>query len=121
MYELGICPPPREPPIWPPIREPVELRGYITAIVIDPVDPLRMPGRTEYYFHTADGQTYRLELGRARFYLCEHFIHYVGTGKLVIVRGYLVHDIIPLRDYRRQYGLLLIATEVRDPAYPRCR
>jgi hypothetical protein len=112
-------PPIREPPIRPPIRVPVELKGYIYAVVVDPVDPLRMPGRTEYYFHTVDGQIYRLDLSRAKLYLCGHLIDYVGTGKLVVVKGYLVHDIVPLNNI---YGYhLLIAAEVRDPAYPHCR
>ncbi len=97
-------------PIRPPVRAPVELKGYIYAVVVDPVDPMRMPGRTEYYFHAVNGQIYRLGLGRAKFYLCEPFIHYVGTGKLVVVKGYLVRD-----------NGLLIAVEVRDPAYPHCR
>ncbi len=112
-------PPIREPPIRPPVRVPIELEGYIYAVVVDPVDPMRMPGRTEYYFHTVNGQTYRLNLGRAKFYLCEPFIHYVGTGKLVVVKGYLVRDKVPLNNI---YGYgLLIAVEVRDPAYPHCR
>jgi hypothetical protein len=122
LYRLGICPPQppiREPPIRPPPRIPVELKGYIYAVVVDPVDPLRMPGRTEYYLHTVDGKIYRLELSRAKFYLCGHLVDYVGTGKLVIVKGYLVHDVVPLNNI---YGYhLLIAVEVRDPAYPRCR
>jgi hypothetical protein len=42
-------PPIREPPIRPPKPIAVELKGYIYAVVVDPVDPLRMPGRTEYY------------------------------------------------------------------------
>ncbi len=120
VYELGICPPPPPPmpPIWPP-RVPVEFVGYITAVVVDPVDPIRMPGRTEYYFHTVDGRIYRLDLSRAKFYLCEPFINYVGTGKLVTVKGYLVRDIVPLNNI---YGYgLLIAVEVRDPAHPHCR
>ena len=115
-------PPIREPPIWPPVRVPVELKGYIYAVVVDPVDRMRVPGRTEYYFHTVDGQTYRLDLGRAKFYLCGSLIDYVGTGKLVVVKGYLVRDVVPLDNPYgyRGYGLL-IAVEVRDPAYPRCR
>jgi hypothetical protein len=112
-------PPIREPPIRPPTRAPVELKGYIYAVVVDPIDPLRMPGRTEYYLHTVDGQIYRLDLSRAMLYLCGHFTSYVGIGKLVIVKGYLVLDIVPFNNI---YGYhLLIATEVRDPAYPRCR
>jgi len=108
----------RELPIWLPVRVPVVLKGYITAVVVDPVDPVRMPGRTEYYFHTVDGKIYRLDLSRARFYLCGNLINYVGTEKLVIVKGYLVRDIVPLNNI---YGYhLLIAIEVRDPAYPHC-
>jgi hypothetical protein len=46
-------------------------------------------------------------------------VDYVGTGKLVIVKGYLTRDVVPLNNI---YGYhLLIAVEVRDPAYPRCR
>jgi hypothetical protein len=112
-------PPIREPPIWLPIRVSVELRGYIYAVVVDPVDWRRMPGRTEYYFHAVGGQTYRLDLSRARLYLCGGLVDYVGTGKLVIVKGYLVRDVVPLNSI---YGYQrLIADEVRDPAYPRCR
>ena len=114
-----IQPPIREPPIRPPIWGLVELKGYIYAVVVDPVDPIRMPGRTEYYFHTVDGKIYRLDLSRARLYLCGSLINYVGTGKLVVVKGYLVVDIVPLNGIY-SYGLL-IATEVRDPAYPHCR
>jgi len=113
--------PPIRPPIRPPIKLPVELKGYIYAVVVDPVDPLRYPGRTEYYFHTVDGQIYRLDLSRAQLYLCSRWglMDYVGTGKLVIVKGYLQRDIVPLNNI---YGYhLLIATEVRDPAYPHCR
>jgi hypothetical protein len=119
-----IQPPIREPPVRPPVGVPVELKGYITAVVVDPVDPVRMPGRTEYYFHTVDGQIYRLDLSRARLYLCGSLINYVGTGKLVVVKGYLVRGVVPIpldNPYGyRGYGLL-IAVEVRDPAYPRCR
>jgi hypothetical protein len=110
-------PPIREPPTRPPVRVPVVLKGYIYAVVVDPVDPMRMPGRTEYYFHAVGGQTYRLDLSRARLYLCGSLIDYVG--KLVVVKGYLVRDVVPLDN---TYGYqLLIAVEVRDPAYPRCR
>ncbi|MFZ8809113.1 MAG: hypothetical protein ACO2PN_13555 [Pyrobaculum sp.] len=125
-----------EPPWPPPIREPpvippravqlVELMGYIEAVVIDPVDPMRHPGRTEYYFATVDGQRYRLEWRGAKLYLCGFFIEYVGTGRLVIVKGYLRPGLIaPLhgdRDYRPPYmHYVLVAIEIRDPAYPRCR
>ena len=100
------------PSIWPPVYV-FELKGYITALVVDPVDPWRFPGLTEHYFHTVDGRTYRLDLSRARFYLCESPVVYVGTEKLVVVNGYLAYDAV--------YGYpLLIATEVRDPAYPHC-
>jgi hypothetical protein len=119
--KIPIQPPVREPPIRPPIRAPVELKGYIYAVIVDPVDPLHMPGRTEYYFHTVDGKIYRLDLSRAKLYLCSPrgLIDYVGTGKLVIVKGYLMCEIVPLNNI---YGYhLLIAVEVRDPAYPRCR
>ena len=110
----------REPPARPPIGVPVELKGYIYAVVVDPVDPARMPGRTEYYFSTVDGQFYRLELGSAKLYLCSHFTDYVGTGKAVIVKGYLRSALV--LPYTRGYGgYILFATEGRDPAYPRCR
>ena len=113
----------------------VELRGYIEAYVADPVDPMRYPGRTEYFFRTVDGRRYRLGLGGAKFYLCDHFTSYVGTGKLVVVKGYLVYgrpiepvkggvapNVEPLPDVIVIGGdnVLLVATEVRDPAYP-CR
>jgi hypothetical protein len=114
-------PPIREPPIRPPIRVFVELKGYIEAVVVDPVDPMRQPGRTEYYFRTVDGKRYRLELSGAKFYLCSPWglMDYVGTGKLVVVKGYLRPDLaLPARGYG---DYVLFATEVRDPAYPRCR
>jgi len=113
--------PPR-PPIRPPIRPlpVVELRGYIEAYVVDPVDPMRYPGRTEYFFRTVDGRRYRLELGGAKFYLCDHFTSYVGTGKLVIVKGYLRSELV-LQHKVKYFDHVLFATEVRDPAYPHCR
>ncbi len=101
------------PPVWPPICPvAVELKGYIIA---GPVDWRRVPGRTVYYFRTVDGQIYELGLRGAKLYLCGPLTDYVGTGKLVIVKGFLwsypwPH---PVR-YR------LFATEVRDPAYPHC-
>jgi hypothetical protein len=97
----------------------VELRGYIEAYVADPVDPMRYPGRTEYFFRTVDGRRYRLELGGAKFYLCDHFTSYVGTGKLVVVKGFLRPDLV--LPYRYHGDYVLFATEVRDPAYPYCR
>ena len=116
--KIPIQPSIREPPIRPPIRVPVELKGYIYAYVVDPVDR-RQPGRTVYYFGTVDGRRYRLELGGARFYLCDHFTSYVGTGRLVIVKGYLRPDLVlPYRDYGDH---VLFAAEVRDPAYPHCK
>jgi len=121
--KIPIQPPIREPPIRPPIRVPVvELMGYIYAQEVGPIPldwrrPGRYPGPVEYYFASVDGQFYRLELGGAQFYLCGHFTSYVGTGRLVVVKGYLRPDFVwPLIDY----GVLL-ATEVRDPAYPYCR
>jgi len=127
IREPPIWPPPiREPPIIPPRIVPVELAGYIEAVVIDPVDSMRHPGRTEYYFATVDGQRYRLEWRGVKLYLCGSFIEYVGTGRLVIVKGYLRPDlIVPLhggRDYWPPYmHYVLVAIEIRDPAYPRCR
>ena len=124
LRDLPIPEPPRmpEPPrIWPPTPPrllPVELKGYIVAVVVDPVYPWRYPGRTEYYFVTVDGQRYWLVWHRARLYLCGPFNDYVGTGKLVIVKGYL------LRWWRWPIPLLdgvLFAVEIRDPAYPHCR
>ncbi len=113
---------PPQPPIWPP-RPPilpprpvaVELKGYIIAGPVDWWDWWRVPGRTVYYFRTVDGQIYELGLRGAKLYLCGPLTDYVGTGKLVIVKGFLwpypwPH---PVR-YR------LFATEVRDPAYPHC-
>ena len=98
---------------------PVELKGYIVAFVVDPVYPWRYPGRTGYYFVTVDGQLYRLVWHRARLYLCGSFNDYVGTGKLVIVKGYLLRwwwwPRLPLL-----YNVLF-AVEIRDPAYPHCR
>jgi len=107
---------PTQPPISPPIKTLplVELKGYIVQGDWHP------PGQTVYYFITVDGQRYRLELGGARLYLCKPLRSYVGTGKLVIVKGYLklvpvtLHNVI-------YYEKVLIATEVRDPAYPYCR
>jgi hypothetical protein len=121
--KIPIQPPVREPPITPPRWPrivPVELKGYIEAAVVDPVDPRRYPGRTEYYFATVDGQRYRLEWRGAKLYLCGSFNDYVGTGKLVIVKGYLRPDLVV--PYVRGYGnYVLFAEEIRDPAYPRCR
>jgi len=91
----------------------VELRGYIEARVVDPVDPMRHPGRTEYFFRTVDGRRYRLDLGGAKFYLCGHFTSYVGTGKLVVVKGFLRPDLV--LPYRYHGDYVLFATEVRDP------
>jgi hypothetical protein len=110
-------PPIREPPIWPPwLPIIVELKGYIYAIVVDPVDWWRIPGRTVYYFRTVDGRVYRLVLTlHTKFYLCDSFTNYVGTGRLVIVKGILWPHFIPI-PFR-----VLIATEIRDPAYPHCR
>ena len=48
-------------------------------------------------------------------------IDYVGTGKLAIVKGYLVRDIVPIPFYNIYGYYLLIATEARDPTYPHCR
>jgi hypothetical protein len=91
----------------------VELRGYIEARVVDPVDPMRHPGRAEYFFRTVDGRRYRLDLGGAKFYLCGHFTSYVGTGKLVVVKGFLRPDLV--LPYRYHGDYVLFATEVRDP------
>ena len=112
--EIPIRLPIREPPIWPPIRPlpVVELEGYIYAYVVDPAD-WRLPGRTVYYFATADGRHYRLELGGAKFYLCGPFTSYVGTGKLVVVKGFLRPDLV--LPYRYHGDYVLFATEVRDP------
>jgi hypothetical protein len=120
--KIPIQPPVREPPIRLPKPIAVEFVGYISAVVIDPADQLRIPGRTEYNFQTTDGRFYRLELGGAKFYLCSPrgLIDYVGTGKLVVVKGYL-RPVLVL-PYTRGYGdYVLFATEVRDPAYPHCR
>jgi hypothetical protein len=108
-------PPIREPPIWPPWRPIiVELKGYIYAIVVDPIDWRRTPGRTEYYFRTVDGRVYRLQLRGAKLYLCDSFTNYVGTGRLVVVKGILwPRFIIP-------FNYVLFAIEIRDPAYPHC-
>ncbi len=87
------------PPPWPPIRF-VELRGYIYAI--------NLWHTTVYYFRTTDGRSYWLVLISTKFYLCDDFNNYVGTGRLVIVKGLLVRNFI------------LFASEIRDPAYPHC-
>jgi hypothetical protein len=66
----------------------VELRGYIEARVVDPVDPMRHPGRTEYFFRTVDGRRYRLDLGGAKFYLCGHFTATWGLGSWWWLRAF---------------------------------
>jgi uncharacterized membrane protein YgcG len=85
----------------------VEKSGYIEAVVTDYVGG---EGRTDYFFATVDGERYRLDWSGATLYLCEPFYMYVGSGKLVIAKGYLTPDTVPL----------LRATEIRDPAYPGC-
>ncbi len=98
-------PPPRPP--WPPIRF-VELRGYIYAI--------NLWRTTVYYFRTTDGRFYWLVLTPfTKFYLCGPLTDYVGTGRLVIVKGFLWSYWWPY-----PWPFWLFATEVRDPAYPRC-
>jgi hypothetical protein len=85
---------------------------------------LHYPGRTEYYFHTVDSKVYRLDLTGAKFYLCGPLMNYVGTGKLVIVKGLLMLDLTLAAKNGNVIGggdYILHATEVRDPAYPRCK
>jgi len=103
--------------IQPPIKTLplVELKGYIVAQT-----DWHPPGQTVYYLITVDRQRYRLELGGARLYLCKPLRSYVGTGKLVIVKGYLKLVPVTLRNVI-YYEKVLVAAEVRDPAYPYCR
>ncbi len=114
-----ICPP-TWPPICPPILPPrpvaVELRGYIYPRIGGPIDPLLFLSTAEYYIRTVGGRIYMLRFTRAtKFYLCEDFTNYVGTEKLVIVKGFLQHNFFP-RPFEEVF-----VTEVRDPAYPHCR
>ncbi len=92
-------PPPTPPPIRPPsppFPEPiirfVELRGYIYAYRVPIVVPPRnLRFITVYYLHTTDGRSYWLVTTPfTGFYLCDSFTNYVGTGRLVIVKGTLL-------------------------------
>jgi hypothetical protein len=75
-------------------QQPIEVtwRGYISAVVVDFVDPTsgRMTGGyTEWFFDIINGTTVRLDLTNATFRLRDHFIeYYVGNyDKPVYVKG----------------------------------
>ena len=75
----------------------------MTAVPIPGPSPVRVLAM--YFFRTTDGRFYRLVLINTKFYLCDRFTNYVGTGRLVIVKGTLLS------------GFVLFAREIRDPAY----
>ena len=90
--------PPRtqQPPQSPPTtqqtdktpQQPIEVtwRGYITAVVFDPVN--MTGGYTEWFFGFGNGTTVRLDFTNATFRLRDHFAIYVGNyDKPVYVRG----------------------------------
>ncbi len=74
-------------------QQPVEVtwRGYISAVVVDFVDPTsgRMTGGyTEWFLVFDNGTWVRLDFTNATFRLRDHFlVYYMGGKRLVYVRG----------------------------------
>ena len=74
-------------------QQPVEVtwRGYISAVVVDFVDPTSrqmIGGYTEWFFGFGNGTTVRLDLTNATVRLRDHFAIYVGNpDRPVYVRG----------------------------------
>ncbi len=75
-------------------QQPVEVtwQGYISAVVVDFVDPTTgrmIGGYTEWFFDLVNGTTVRLDLTNATFRLRDHFlVYYVGNyDRPVYVRG----------------------------------
>jgi hypothetical protein len=74
-------------------QQPVEVtwRGYISAVVVDFVDPTSgqmTGGYTEWFFDFDNGTTVRLDLTNATIRLRDHFIeYYLGRDRPVYVRG----------------------------------
>jgi hypothetical protein len=75
------------------LQQPVEVtwRGYISAVVVDIVDPTTRQmtgGYTEWFFGFGNGTKVRLDLTNATFRLRDHFAIYVGNyDRPVYVRG----------------------------------
>jgi len=73
-------------------QRPIEVtwRGYISAVVVDFVDPTSRQmtgGYTEWFLDFDNGTWVRLDLTNATFRLRDHFAIYVGKDKPVYVRG----------------------------------
>ena len=74
-------------------QQPVEVtwRGYITAIVVDFVDPTTRQmtgGYTEWFLDLVNGTKVRLDFTNATIRLRDHFAIYVGNyDRPVYVRG----------------------------------
>ncbi|AKT34799.1 hypothetical protein PYWP30_01171 [Pyrobaculum sp. WP30] len=73
-------------------QQPVEVtwRGYISAVVVDFVDPTSgqmTRGYTEWFFGFGNGTMVRLDLTNATVRLRDHFIVYYLGDRPVYVRG----------------------------------
>jgi hypothetical protein len=74
-------------------QQPVEVtwRGYISAVVVDIVDPTTrqmIGGYTEWFFDLVNGTKVRLDFADAAVRLRDHFTIYVGNyDRPVYVRG----------------------------------
>jgi hypothetical protein len=74
-------------------QQPIEVtwQGYITAIVVDFIDPTTgqmTGGYTEWFLDIINGTKVRLDLTNATFRLRDHFAIYVGNyDRPVYVRG----------------------------------